>query len=477
MTEMFTMDAPQPRLLDQTPQGVIHQPVDRPEGSLKVAGQAGYAADHRAAGLVNGVLVRATIAKGRVTGMNDAAISAMPGVLGVWEGERLLRNPAQGTAGKAPVQGARDVAYLGQPIALVVAETFEQARDAAQSLILTYDEATAEVNPDTAETVEKPKRKQLDQGDLDAALADAAAVVDARFTTPGQSSAAMEPHAAVAEWDGDTLILHGACQMLKYNRKELADALGVKADNVRILAPYVGGGFGGKLGIGPEAVAAALAARDLGRPVRVVLSRQQVFEATMRRSETTQRVRLAADSNGLLTAISHEYRVSNLPDETFSEPVSVATHFLYGGANRRIVHEVARVNRTCAGSVRAPGEAVGMLALENAMDELAHVLHLDPVELRLRNIPDAHPESGIPFSAHGLAACLNSGADMFGWNARNPAPLSHRDGDWWLGMGVASAARSNILGESQARVTLNADGTALVETDMTDIGTGTYGHL
>lgn len=477
MTTHFKMDAPRARVLDQTAQGAIGRPLDRPEGPLKVSGQAPYAAEVAAPGMATGVLVRATVAKGRVASMDEAAARALPGVLAVLSGERFLRNPAQGGAGQAPVQGAGEVHYLGQPIALVVAESFEEARHAAQTLAVRYEEEPAETDPETASQVDRPEKARMDQGDLDRAMAEAAASVDVVYTTPAQSSAPMEPHASLASWEGERLTLHGSYQMLKFNRAELADALGIPEANVRILSPYVGGGFGAKLGIAPEAVAAALAARELGRPVRVVMARQQVFEGTIRRTETRQRLRLAADAEGRLTAVGHEDRVSNLPEEDFAEPTAAATHFLYGGAHRRYGKEVARVNRTCAGSVRAPGEAVGMLALEGAMDELAHAMGLDPVELRLRNIPERHPEKDIPYSARGLARCLAEGAERFGWSERAPAPASRREGEWWVGMGVAAAARTNLLSESRARVTLRPDATALVETDMTDIGTGTYAIL
>ncbi len=476
MTRELRMDAAQPRILDETRQGAIHLPMNRPEGPLKVSGTAPYAAEWHVGGVATGVLVRATVARGRVSAVHADPVRAMPGVVGVFWGDPLPRNPAQGTAGTAPVQPDGEVFYFGQPVALVVAESFEIARDAAKALVIDYEATEAETDPETATHVDSPEGKQLDQGDLDAAIAEARFTVDATYTTPPQSSAPMEPHAAVAHWEDGRLTLHGSYQMLKYNKKELADALDIAPDRVRLLAPYVGGGFGSKLGISSEAIAAAHAARELGRPVRVVLTRQDVFEMTMRRSETRQRIRLAADADGVLTGVGHDTRVSNLPDEKFSEPVATSTHFLYGGANRRVGHEIARINRTCAGSVRAPGEAVGMLALESAMDELAEAAGLDPVDLRLRNIPTVHPESGKPYSTNGLANCLTRGAEQFGWSERQ-APRARREGEWFMGMGMAAAARTNILGASEARVTLNPDGTALVETDMTDIGTGTYAIL
>ncbi len=480
MSSEFVMDAPDPRnLLDHMAQDLTGAPLDRPEGPLKVSGRATYAHEYMPEHCAYGVLVRATIPKGTLTALGDEAVRGLPGILGVFSGDRFLRNPAQGTADEAPVQGAETIAYLGQPVALVVAESFEQARHAAQSLALRYaPEADGVFDPESdAANIERPDAKQLDQGDFDRAFADAHATVDSTYTTPAQNSAAMEPHASVAAWDGEKLTLWGSYQMLKYNRNELADSLGIDPGNVQILAPYVGGGFGAKLGISPEAVAAAIAAREIGRPVKVAMSRQQVFEATMRRSETRQRVRLAADADGRLTGIAHEYRVSNLPDESFSEPVGQATHFLYGGENRRIGHEIARVNRTCAGSMRAPGEAVGMLALENAMDELAERLSIDPIELRKRNLPDRHPEQDIPYSSRMLAECLDEGARRFGWEKRSTTPGTIRDGEWLIGMGVSSAARKNITSQAEARVTLTTNGDAVVETDMTDIGTGTYAVL
>ncbi len=281
----------------------------------------------------------------------------------------------------------------------------------------------------------------------------------------------------MAEWDGEKLTLHGSYQMLKFNRNELADSLGIDPENVRIVSPYVGGGFGSKLGIAPEAVAAAIAAQRLRRPVAVALTRQQVFEATMRRSETRQHIRLAADSDGRLTGIGHEVLVSNLPDEEFAEPVTQATPFSYRGEHRVIGTEIARIHRTCAGSVRAPGEAVGVTALETAMDELAVATGIDPVELRQRNLPEKDPTTGVPFSSHKLAEALDRGAEAFGWSQRSAETGSRRDGEWLLGLGMASAFRVNLLMEAQARVTLEHNGHAVVETDMTDIGTGTYAIL
>ncbi|CAM4010615.1 xanthine dehydrogenase family protein molybdopterin-binding subunit [Palleronia rufa] len=474
MTEHLKMDEVQPRLLDETTQGAIHRPMPRPEGPLKVSGRATYAAEWKMDNAANGVLVRAAIPKGHYK-VDASSVEAMPGFLGVYT-DRMPRNAAQGTMNTNPAQIGDEIQYLGQPIAVAVAETFEQARDIAAALKIDYDrDDDVAAGPDTAQQVNE-KDDPFDQGDLDRAMADAAHSVDATYTTKGHNSAAMEPHAALAVWDGDKLTVRASLQMLGYNRNELADSLGIDAENLRLLSPYIGGGFGSKLGISPEAIAASVAAKELGRPVRVVMTRNNVFETVVRRTETRQRLRLALDADGKLTGIGQENWQSNLPEEPFAEPVDLATHFLYAGANRRYGQHIAIVNRSAAGSVRAPGEAVGMLALENAMDELAEAAGIDPIDLRVANIPETHPENGKPFSSRSLAECLRQGAEAFGWSARQ-APGARREGEWLIGMGVASAARTNILQESKARVTLNPDGTALVETDMTDIGTGTYAIL
>jgi xanthine dehydrogenase YagR molybdenum-binding subunit len=474
MTKTFRMDEAQPRLLDETGQGIVGAPLDRPEGPKKVSGRAAYAADGVPDNAAHGVLVRATISRGRITGIDTASVAEIPGLLGVFHGPRFIRNPAQGMAGEAPVQPGDEVHYHGQPIALVVAESFEAARDAAQRLVVSYD-AEDNVDTDPAKTDALEEGDPETAGDFEAAFGRADVTLDRAYSTPPHAAAAMEPHAALAEWEGDMLTLRGAQQMLKTNRLELADAVGIDPENVRILSPYIGGGFGSKLGIGPEAVSAALAARELRRPVRVVMARQTVFDAVLRRTETTQRLRLGADRSGRLLALSHDDRVTNLQDEGFAEPVSQASQFLYGAEGLSFAQTLARVSRTPSGSVRAPGEAVGMLALEQAMDELAEMLGMCPVELRLKNLPEKNPMTGQPFSATRLADCLRDGAERFGWKDRKPMG-TRRDGEWYVGMGMASAARSNMLIESAARVRLSAEG-AVVETDMTDIGTGTYAIL
>ena len=465
-------------LLDRMAQGVVSTPMDRPEGPLKVSGTATYADEDHPPGTAYGWFVRAAITSGRVTGLNTRELEAMPGVLAVIRDNRMIRNPAQGGDAKSPHQGPSEVFYKGQPIALVVAETFEQARDAALAARPDYkDRSDRAVILPTRTDYEKPRSKQSSQGNLDKAMRNAAFAVDVEYDTPSMSHAAMEPHAAVAWWQDGRLTVRGSYQMLNSNAQELADALGISVKKVRILSRYVGGGFGSKLGIGHEGVGAAIAAQKLDRPVAIALHRRQVFEATHRRSETRQRVRLCCDADGRMTGIGHEAWVSNLPGETFSEPVTQATPFTWAGENREIGHYIGRLNLTGAGSMRAPGEAVGVPVTDAAMDELAEAAGIDPVEFRLRNIPEADPSSGKPFSSNRLADCIRIGAERFGWSGRPKVPGSRREGEWLIGFGMSGVIRVNMLGDSTARVTLRPDGTALVETDMTDIGTGSYSVL
>ncbi len=476
MTVHHKQDKPDERnMLDNMAQGIIGKPLDRPEGLLKVTGSAPYSAEYDLEGCLEGVIVTAPFAHGRITAIDESSVLGMPGVLKVISDERMTARAAQGTAGEAPVQEPGKVDYWGQPIALIVAETFEQARDAAKHLKIEFESKDAIFDPAKAKA--EPNGDGTRQGDLAHAMAEAAHSVDLTYTTEGHASAAMEPHASVADWDGETLTVRASLQMLNFNISELADAMGLDESKVRLISRYVGGGFGSKLGVSQDVVAASIAAMQLGKPVRVLMSRQQVFQTIMRRSETTQRLRLAADADGKLTGFGHEALVSNLPEEGFAEPVTQSSAFLYAGENRLLQIDVARIHRMTAGSVRAPGEAVGMPTLEAALDELAEKAGIDPVELRLRNIPDDHPAEGLPFSSRKLAECLQQGAEAFGWDSGPRKPRMRREGEWWIGTGVASAARVHNVSEAKARVTLQPDGTALVETDMTDIGTGTYGIL
>ncbi|KQS03464.1 xanthine dehydrogenase [Sphingomonas sp. Leaf357] len=480
-TNSLTMDLPHPHsLLDTGVQGVISRPLDRVDGPKKVSGAATYAAEYRFDDLAYGVLVGATIGAGKVVKIDADAIRAIPGVIDVvTDFDSFIRVAAQGGETSAPTQGVKEITSVGQIVAIVLAESFEVARDAAQRLPIGYEASKGAYNFDghRDEAVKPPPgatEPHSKHGDVDQAMADAPVTIDVTYTTPSQNSAAMEPHASTAVWEEDgSLTLYGAYQMPTSDASQLADALGLSAKQVRIVARYIGGGFGSKLGIAPESVAAAIAARKIGRPVKAVMARQQVFEATVRRSNTEQRVRLAAGRDGKLTAIGHESLCSNQPGEGYFEPVGIGTHMLYGGENRLITHDNVPLNLVLSGSMRAPGEAVGMLGLECAMDELAETLDMDPIALRKVNDPAQDPEKQVPYSSRQLARCLDQGAAKFGWDQRAKAG-TRREGEWLIGMGVASAVRGNMLMESSAEVEIHPDGSATVSSAMTDIGTGSY---
>jgi xanthine dehydrogenase YagR molybdenum-binding subunit len=473
----YKMDADHPGLaLDRGVQDVLGKGVDRVEGVLKVTGAATYGYEHRFENVAYGYLITAPVAKGKVTGLDTEAARAVPGVLDV-----IVDDPriARQAAGFVPAcAGNHAIDHWDQVVGAAIATSFEAAREAARAVRVHVEaeQGRFDTIADLAEASGPPKDSRLQDiamGDIDAAMAAAVARIDQVYSTPHQVHAAMEPHASIAVWEGDKLTLYSSLQILGVARMILAMAVKTSPENVRIVSPYIGGGFGGKL-LGPEAVMAAIAAQRLGRPVKIAMSRAQLFHNIYRRTDTHQRIRLAADAEGKLTAIGHDSVVSQGPDGGFMEPVALGTLSLYAAPVRKISHKVVTLDMVQAGAVRAPGEAVGMLALETAIDELAEQLGRDPVDFRKLNEPVADPTTGAPFSTRRLVECLDEGARRFGWARRRATPGSVRDGEWLIGMGMAAAVRINLLLDSEARVTLGTDGRATVETDMTDLGTGTY---
>ncbi|TKD53228.1 xanthine dehydrogenase family protein molybdopterin-binding subunit [Sphingomonas baiyangensis] len=466
--------------LDASVQGLIGTALDRIDGPAKVTGTARYAFEHQGdAPPLYGHIVGATIGCGRVEQVDAAAARAAPGVaLVIADDPRLVSDSASGSEDALPAY-TREIGYFGQPVALVLADTPEAARAAAALIRIDYTIADGRFDPpalhDAADPdPPRPLIPNRSIGDVDAAMAGAAFTVDAVYTTPHHMPAAMEPHATTAWWEGDRLTVHTSAQGLSGTQRMIAGSMGVPREQVRILSPFVGGGFGGKTGVVVEAVLAAMAARETGRRVKIALLRRQVAHLVHRRSETHQHVRLAADAEGRLTAIAQESIVSQKPGRGFIEPVAFGSLSLYAAPARRFTQALVHVDLPAASAVRAPGEAVGSFGLEIAIDELAEKLGIDPIELRRRNEPENDPMSGKPFSSRQLLACYEEGARRFGWERRSPVPAIRRDGRWWIGHGMAAAFRGNFTVESRARVTLAPDGRATVETDMTDIGTGTY---
>ena len=480
MSEVM-MDAPyRPAALDRPKgfggQGVLGAGVDRVDGPAKVTGDAHYAVERAPAGTAYGSVVGAPVGSGRVTGIDTAAAEAVPGVLAVIHGD--ARMPTGGSnSQRLSAQGDPRIFHRGQPLALVVAETAEVAREAARLVRVHVDETPGRYDPDAETPVSDHGigfLPAIAKGDLTGALAAAPVTLDRTFRTPVHFPAALEPHGTTAWWAGDKLTLRSSNQVIGAGKATVAKALGIEPDRVRMLAPFVGGGFGGKTGVQPEAILAAIAAEKLGRPVKISVPRAQTAYLCHHRSPTVQRIRLAAEADGRLTAIAHESVAAQNDDSAFLEPVPFGTLPLYRGEVRHFRTDLVRVDLPATGAVRAPGEAIGSFAVEGAMDELAEQLGLNPLELRRRNEPEVDPLSGKRFSTRELMACYSEGARRFGWPDQLPAPGSRREGEWLIGIGMAASLRGNFTVGAQARVRLEADGRAVVECDMTDIGTGTY---
>ena len=457
---------------------LVGKPLDRVEGPLKVQGEASYAYEiHEGGEAAYGFLLTAGSGKATIRSIESKAAEAAPGVLLVMTHENAPKQAER--SDKTMPQLQRAVLHNGESVALVVAETFEQARAASFLIKVDYNEEAGAYDFEQAiPTAHKPPdgmfKADVTKGDFAKAFAAAPVQVDVTYTTPEQSQQMMEPHATLAFWDEDRLVLYTANQMLNAAQKTVAATLLMPVEKVRVVSHYIGGGFGSKLKVFGDAILAALASRQLKRPVKIALTRQQIFNHTTHRTATVQRMRLGADETGKLQAIGHESVVSNLPGKDFFEPVGLATIALYEGANRLITHRSVNLDIPESASMRAPGEAVGMLGLEGAMDELAAKLGLDPIELRVRNEPSVNPQEGTPFSSRKLVDCMREGARLFGWNKRNQKPGQMRDGNFLVGMGMAAAARNNLLQPSRATAVLMQDGALSVKTAMTDIGTGSY---
>ena len=462
--------------------GLIGKAVNRYEGPLKVTGTAPFAFEIvTPSPAAYGWIVGAGIGCGRVAAVAAAAALASPGVLLVWsafntprQAERGAKVNPHGQASASPVFADDKVRFFGQPVAFVAADTLENARAAAALIEIAYQAAPADYDFDPAKAQTPPGDEDSRIGDFEGAFAEAPVTLDETYATPIQNHCQMEPCATTAWWEGDALTVHTSNQSIKMPQHLLAETLQIDRAKVHLLSRYIGGGFGGKGSAYEDLTLAALAARDLGRPVKVAFTRQQMFHASIHRPATVQRVRLGATKDGRLTALALEATTHCARGEAFTEHAAAFARSLYAAPNRLIGHRLARLDVPVAGPMRGPGEAAGMLSLECAMDELAERLGLDPIELRLRNEPDEHPESGAPFSARQLVECINDAAPRFGWSRRNPRPGQVRDGRWLVGMGMAAAIRGNFLLPAKASMRVDADGTVTIRQGMTDIGTGTY---
>jgi xanthine dehydrogenase YagR molybdenum-binding subunit len=452
--------------------------MPRVEGVEKVTGAARYAVEHDIEGVVHASVVQSTVAKGVVRAVDAAAALALPGVLDVLWHENAPRVADDEDLELAVLQRP-DVAYRGQIVAVAVADSLEVAREAAALVRVDYEEAPHDVEL----TADHPKLYKPDKvnpafdtdterGDVEAGLAAAATTIDATYSTPAQHNNPMEPHATLALWRDGDLTLYESTQGAPMARNAIAKVLGLEPERVRVIAPHVGGGFGSKGTPKPNAIVAALAAHHVQRPVKLAVTRQQMFAITGYRTPTIQRLRLGADSEGRLTAIWHEVFEQSSTLREFAEQTAVPTRTMYAAPNCRTSHRLARLDVPTPTWMRAPGETPGMYALECAMDELAIATGVDPVQLRIRNEPDVEPESGVPFSSRHLVDCLREGAERFGWGSRDPTPGVRREGRWLVGTGVASSTYPARRRPSQAIARAEPDGRFVVRIGAADIGTG-----
>jgi xanthine dehydrogenase YagR molybdenum-binding subunit len=468
---------------------LVGSPVDRVDGKSKVTGAAKYAAEFTAPRMAHAYAFTSTIAKGRVQDIDTVAAQNAPGVIVVITHQnaprinRLSRNDKKlvGLPGQTmPVLQDDAVHYAGQYLGLVVAETFEQAQFAARLVKIKYAEESFLVDPERSTEIVVPDKMgrgdkpDKSRGDPDAALASAEIKVRQTYRTAVENHNPMELSATLAQWDGDHLTLHDATQHVYGARSIVAAYLGINEDNIRVIDPFVGGGFGCKGSTWPHVYLAAIAARQVGRPVRLIVTRQQMFAQVGHRPQTIQKISLGAAKDGKLTAITHDVTNETSDFDEWTEPSAKQTSFLYSCPNVRTTHRLARVNVGTPCQMRAPGEATGTAVFEIAMDELAYAASVDPLELRLRNYAQTDEGEAKPYSSKSLRECYKLGSERFGWDKRPMQPRSLRDGETLIGWGMATATYPTNRSPATAMIRLMPNGTVIVATAAHDLGTGTY---
>jgi len=456
---------------------VVGKATNRLDGPVKTTGVAPYAYEQLAFGKtpVYGEIVGAGIAKGLIKSINLKNAKAAPGVIAIITSENAGILKAGDFYAAHSLAGPK-VAHYHQAVAIVVAGTFEQARAAAALVEVTYTalEGKFDLAASMGDGVVPKGSPDKSVGNFEKAYAASTVQIDQKYTTPDQTHAMMEPHATVAEWKGEQLTLWTSVQIIKWASRDLSKILGIPAENIRFISPFIGGGFGGKATVLADAVLAAVAAKVAGRPVKITLARTLMTNNTTHRPATIQRIRLGASGDGKLTAIAHESWSGNIAGG-MAERSTVPTVSLYAAAHRMFKLRLSVLDLPEGSAMRAPGETPGLMALEIAMDELAEKVKMDPIALRILNDTQIDPDKpGRRFSTRRFKQCLETGAKKFGWKKRNAIPGSVRDGRWLIGMGVAGAIRGDNVDTSAARVRLSPTGVVIVETDMTDIGTGSY---
>jgi len=465
--------------------GVIGLPVDRVDGPAKVSGAARYAADAPVAEPLHAVIVQSTIPSGRITSIDEDEARAVPGVVDVMtyrNAPRVIALPFEFTVPfaeeLAPLQSEK-IFYDGQHVAVVIGRTLEAAREGARALRIAYERGPAQNEFDDARELERPAQAfggdlQPRRGDPETAFAQSEVKIDATYETPVEHNSPMEPSATVGEWRNGEIVVHDATQWVRGTRACLAKAFGIAEERVRVISPFVGGGFGCKGFFWAHTLLAVMASKLTGKPVKLALTREQMFTSCGYRSLTRQHLQLGASRDGFLRAVLHDVSVVSSRVGTFVEAAGGVTEMLYDVPNLAVTHRLARLDVPTPNAMRAPGETPGSFALGSAMDELAAACNLDPLEVLRRNHAGVDPSSGLPWSSKHLLECYERGAEAFGWSRRPPRPRATREGDELIGWGVASATYPAMRSPSAARVTLAADGSIEVASATHDLGTGQY---
>jgi xanthine dehydrogenase YagR molybdenum-binding subunit len=470
---------------------VIGQPISRVDGREKVTGRATYAAEFSAPGQAHGVIVRSTVPKGRIGSIDSTKAEAAPGVVAVlthvnapklpYRPHKSFTDPDIGE--RLHVLQDDRINHQGQPIGLVIADTLEQAVHAADLIDVTYAAEPATVDVSRVDPV-RPTMQKTDQGerrppetrrgDAQDALASAEVRIDRTYVIPRENHNPIEMHATIASWNGDRLTLWDKSQWVSNVAEEIAAVFGIPAENIQVISPFVGGAFGSALRTWPHVTLAALGAQVAGRPVKVMLSRREMYYGTGYRPHTVQRVALGAARDGSLTATIQDGYQETSSYEEYSEALTNATRFLHSCPNLYTRHRIAPMNVHTPTYMRAPGEVSNIFALESAMDELAVALDMDPVELRLRNEPERDEFKNLPFSSRSTRECYRAAAERFGWSRRTPEPGSMRDGRLLIGWGMATATYPMNFAPAGAMARLLPDGSAEVMSAASDMGPGTW---
>ena len=471
--------------------GAIGLPVDRVDGPRKVQGAAPFTAEYQVENLAHAALVYSTIAKGRISGIDCAEAEAAPGVIAVitYQNAPRLKDPTllnflrlkRGVAASdLPIMQDDSIHFDGEAVALVVAELPEQAAFAASLVRVSFAPEPPEVSFNAAKvnaTVPRHimgEEAEVTLGDPDTALSAAACVVDNTYRTPRENQNALEPHATIALWeDADHLLVLESTQFVTGLKHQLAHVFGLKPDNVRVVAPFVGGGFGGKVVLWSHTALCVAAAQITRRPVKLALTREGVFRLVGGRTLADQRVALGANRDGSLTSLIHTGTTATTTHARYAEQFSLTSRHLYAAKNLHCGQDVVNLDTVANTWMRAPGDAMATYAIEAAMDELSYVLQIDPIELRRRNEPTQDPTSGAPFSSRHLLECYARGAEAFRWSDRPAQPRVQRDGHWLVGQGMATAYFPHLRMNAKVRVRLDADGNALVQAPAAEMGMGT----